>query len=71
MSVASELSSEIAEAILVRNIKEGDAGRLLEVAVALHAALRQLSREERRRRRSKILLESPPVQGWDAAPGSH
>ena len=71
MCVASELSSEIASAFLVENVGGDDAGRLLEVVVALHAALRQLSREERRRLRSKILLEIPTAREWGAAPGSH
>lgn len=71
MCVASELSSEIAEAILVRNIGGGNAGRLLEVVVALHMALRQLSREERSRRRSKTLLKIPPPQGRGATHGLH
>ena len=70
MCVASELSSEIASAILVENVGGNDAGRLLEVVIALHAALRQLSREGRRRRRSKILLVIPTAQGWGDAHGS-
>ena len=71
MSVASELSSEVAEAILVGELDTGDVGSLLEVVFALHATLRQLSREARRQRRSKILLETPPAQGWSVVPGSH
>ena len=71
MCIASELSGEVAEAILIRNIGGGEAGWRLEVVVALHRTLRQLSREGRSRRRSKPLLKIPPTQGRGATHGSH
>ena len=59
MCVASELSSEVAEAILEEKLDGRDAARLLEIVVTLHATLRKLSLEARVRRRAKIFSATP------------
>jgi hypothetical protein len=53
MSIAHELSSDVAAAVLARE-KEGtsqDAGALLEVVKEVHSTLRELTAEARRQNR--------------------
>lgn len=70
MSVANELSSEIANAIFV-NEELVDAKESLRVLLAFHATLRNLSSEERRRRRAKFLSTDPNQFINSATIGSH
>lgn len=56
MSVANELSSEVASVILSpHNETEDERGDLLKVMLLFHTTLRELSLAERRRHRSKLL----------------
>lgn len=70
MSVANELSSEIATAMLV-NERPGDAEESLRVLLAFHSTLRNLSSEERRRRRAKYLPDKQIQLSNSATPGTH
>ena len=65
MSVANELSSEIAAALLRRNNSE-NAEALLEAAFLAHTVLQNLSAGERPRRSRKREGEAAALQG-DAA----
>jgi hypothetical protein len=70
MSVANELSIEVATAMLVDE-KLRDAKESLRVLLAFHSTLRNLSSEERRRRRAKFLpVDQNPLSN-SATPGTH
>ena len=69
MSVANELTSEVAMAML-KSDDRGERENLFGILLALHSTLRTLSAEERHRRRAKFLPETPSV-GRAASPLSH
>lgn len=71
MSIAHELSSDVAAAVLAAKEGEapGDAGERAELVLEVHSTLRRLSAEHRRRgRAAKGEPQDPPV-GESAASG--
>lgn len=71
MSIAHELSSEVAVAVLAGREGEapGDAGVRAEVVLEVHSTLRRLSAEYRRRGRAKQGVDEDPPPGEAAASG--
>lgn len=69
MSIASELSCDVATAILSRRGEEAGAleGDLAVIVLEVHSILRQLTEEARRIRRSQLIAmtaqASPPADG--------
>lgn len=73
MSIAHELSSDVAAAVLAAREDEPthDASERAEVVLEVHSTLRRLSAEYRRRGRgAKDAPEGPPL-GEGAASGRH
>jgi hypothetical protein len=73
MSIAHELSSDVAAAVLAAEEGESPraAGERAEVVLEVHSTLRRLSAEQRRRgRASKGEPEGPPL-GEGAASGQY
>jgi hypothetical protein len=67
MSIASEVSSDVAIAVLTSEQVEKNA-ELLSVLLTLQSTLHKLSREEHRKRRAKLILqESPPSRNTASA----
>src|SRR3954469_23232235 len=65
MSIANELSSDIAAAMLARKNEESsvDSSELKDVVMQVHSTLRNLTAEARRgRRRSQSSFESPTAK---------
>lgn len=62
MSIANELSSDVAAALLARQATPTAPSQidLTELMLSFHATLRQLTDEERRRRRRALILGVPP-----------
>lgn len=73
MSIAHELSSEVAAAVLAAGEDESpkDAGRRAEVVLEVHSTLRRLSAEQRRRGRAAKGETEVPSRGEAAASGQH
>ena len=73
MSIAHELSSEVAAAVL--GAEEGetprDVGRRAEVVLEVHSTLRRLSAEPRRRGRARQGESGEAPRGEGAASGRH
>jgi hypothetical protein len=71
MSIAHELSSEVAAAVLAAGEGEtpGDAGQRAEVVLEVHSTLRRLSAEHRRRGRAAKGEPGDEPLGGGAAPG--
>ncbi|MGH9900841.1 MAG: hypothetical protein ACRD68_03275 [Pyrinomonadaceae bacterium] len=75
MSIANELSCDVAAAMLAQREGRINTGRqeLTEIVLEFHSTLRRLTGEARQRRRSQILL--PPSQEMNnntgAVPGNH
>lgn len=61
MSIANELSCDVATALLDRRgiLTKADNGRLKEVLFEFHSTLRQMSDAARRRRRARIFHTTP------------
>ena len=73
MSIAHELSSDVAAAVLAaeEGVSPEDASERAEVVLEVHSTLRRLSAEHRRRGRgAKGQAEDPPP-GEGAASGRH
>ena len=71
MSIANELSSEVAVALLTDR-KPEDVQHLLDLLLAFHSAMRDFSTGERAERRSKASVNLPPkASGRVAAPNAH
>jgi hypothetical protein len=73
MSIANELSSEVAAAVLAPNEGETprDAGERAEVVLEVHSTLRRLSAEHRRRGRASKGERGDTPLGEGAASGRH
>ena len=73
MSIAHDLSSEVAAAVLAEREGEAplDASRRAEVVLEVHSTLRRLSAEQRRRGRAARSEPEDPPRGEGAAPGRH
>ena len=58
MSIANELSSEVATAVLANEKEKGQeqTEELTKVVLEVHSTLRRLTREERRRRTQNIAM---------------
>ena len=71
MSIAHELSSEVAAAVLAGGEGEapGDASGRAEVVLEVHSTLRRLSAEYRRRDHAKQGVREDPPRGEGAASG--
>ena len=69
MSIAHELSGEVAVAVLTGRDVEKTA-ELLGTLLKVQSTLLALSREERDRRRSKFLPEGPPAPPRFASAGA-
>ncbi|HWS87750.1 MAG TPA: hypothetical protein VN282_12340 [Pyrinomonadaceae bacterium] len=71
MSIAHELSSEVAAAVLAGREGEapGDASGRAEVVLEVHSTLRRLSAEYRRRGRTRQGADEDPPLGGVAAAG--
>ncbi|HEY0170058.1 MAG TPA: hypothetical protein VGB98_03325 [Pyrinomonadaceae bacterium] len=73
MSIAHELSSEVAAAVLATREGETprDAGERAGVVLEVHSTLRRLSADHRRRGRASEGEPGDPQPGEGAAPGRH
>jgi len=73
MSIAHELSSEVAAAVLASGEDEvpRDASERAEVVLEVHSTLRRLSAEHRRRGRAAKVEPTDTPRGEGAAPGKH
>ena len=73
MSIANELSSEVAAAVLAAREGETprDAGERAEVVLEVHSTLRRLSAEYRSRGRASKGDTGDPPLGEGAASGRH
>jgi len=70
MSIANELSSDVAAALLLARpatLTAPSQTDLTELVLSFHATLRQLTDEERRRRRALIRNTPPPASNAAAA----
>lgn len=66
MSIASELSCDVATAMLSREEAEQSAeGSLTEIVLEVHFTLRQLTADSRRRRRAQFLMASAQAASAD------
>lgn len=72
MSIAHELSCDVATAMLTEkeNAHETTAADLSEIVLTVHSTLRQMTVDERARRRSTLTLPTTN-QGSSAAASSH
>jgi predicted transcriptional regulator len=73
MSIANELSSEVAAAVLARETVEGfaDKGELKNIIVEVHDTLRRMTAEGRKaRRRSRESAATPEPHLYDKASSS-
>ena len=72
MSIANELSCDVATALLTRHatLPAPPQTDLTELVISFHDALRQLTREERGRRRALVLATTPPAASNNAAAAS-
>lgn len=72
MGIANELSSDVAAAVLARKDKE-QAGKneLIEIVRNFHSALRDLTGEERQRRRAHTSSSSESRQANTRAASGH
>jgi hypothetical protein len=73
MSIANELSSEVAAAVLTADEGEapGDANERAELVLAVHSTLRRLSADYRRKGRDAEGERKGPPPGESAASGQH
>jgi hypothetical protein len=73
MSIAHELSSEVAAAVLAAREGESprDASRRAELVMEVHSTLRRLSAAQRRRGRGETDSSDAPPRGESAASGQH
>ena len=73
MSIAHELSSEVAAAVLAEREGEAplDASGRAEVVLEVHSTLRRLSAEYRKRGRATRRQTAEPPLGEGAASGRH
>lgn len=73
MSIANELSSEVAAAVLAAREGETprDTGERAEVVLEVHSTLRRLSAEHRRQARASKDEAGDPPLGEGAASGRH
>lgn len=73
MSIAHELSSEVAAAVLAAGEGEAsqDASERAEVVLEVHSTLRRLSAENRKRGRAAKDGPEGPARGEGAASGRH
>lgn len=72
MSIANELSSEIAAAMLSQKGKEGvvSRGNLKQILVDVHNTLQHLTAINRRKRNRPALASAPPQSSNSAASGT-
>jgi hypothetical protein len=70
MSIANELSSEVASAVLSRKDEESSAepGKLKDVVMSVHSALREM-RAETRRKSLRALDDAETPAGFSASNG--
>lgn len=73
MSIAHELSSDVAAAVLtaVEGEAPDDANERVELVLEVHSTLRRLSADYRRRDRDAKLARTDPPFGEVAAAGRH
>lgn len=73
MSIANELSSEIAAAVLADGESETarDVSERAEVVLKVHSTLRRLSAEHRKKGRAERGASGDPPPGEGAASGRH
>lgn len=74
MSIANELSCDIAAALLLARQPTPPAPSqtdLTELMLSFHAALRQLTGQERRRRRRALIFNAPASNAASAAAGNN
>lgn len=73
MSIANELSSEVAAALLSRREEEtpGDSSKLMDVVIEVHSTLRHLTIEARRGARTSQASSTQLPPTSSAATGSH
>lgn len=64
MSIANELSSEVATAVLTRTGEKGEIEPkgLTKIVLEVHSTLRRLMADARQRRRAQIYQASPPAR---------
>jgi len=62
MSIANELSCDVAAAVLMRqeNYNQVKDQSLTQIVLEFHSTLRHLTGQERQRRRSQFVLLAPP-----------
>ncbi len=72
MSIANELSCDVAAAVLTRrgNHNQVKDQSLTEIVLEFHSTLRRLTGQERQRRRSQFVLIAPPPPNTNAASGN-
>lgn len=76
MSIANELSCDVATAMLTERADEqtrGASGDLTDIVLEVHTTLRRLTNEARRRRAQVLVEPAPqtPGGGHNAASGRH
>ncbi|MGI9106865.1 MAG: hypothetical protein ACR2G4_11515 [Pyrinomonadaceae bacterium] len=70
MSIANELSCDVAAAVLTRRATPpatSDPVDLSQMVLAFHTTLRGLTGEDRKRRRAQVLDAPPPASNTSAA----
>lgn len=73
MSIANELSSEVATAVFTRQGERAaiEPKGLTQIVLEVHSTLRRLTADARQRRRSRIYHASTPTDASSAVSGSH
>ncbi|HEY0322281.1 MAG TPA: hypothetical protein VGC66_15075 [Pyrinomonadaceae bacterium] len=71
MSIANELSSDVARAVLEQAATKAERGTIVltEIVMEVHSILRRLTQDARRRRLSQLSPMPPPES--NAASGGH